>query len=144
MSSLHPKLQEVLDWINEECAFEDDEYTVWVRYGPAPSTGCTVFSERYRITIELRLVEDKVIATPSMTTLGFSGNITGMALTMPNSHLRVCIEQLATIRLSLPEDNINDHFIEVMINERRLKRKRQRAKREVEKTRMACNMNPDH
>lgn len=140
---LHPKLQEVLDWINSECAFEEDEYSVWVRYGNIPSTGCTVFSQRYRISVELRLVGDEVEAQASMTTLGFGGFIAAPKLMMPNNHLRVCIEQLATMRLHLPEDNINDHFVDVLVNERRLARKRRQERREIEKTRMASGMNPN-
>lgn len=142
MSNLHPKLQETLDWINEECAFEEAPYSVWARAGAVPSEWCTVFDSRYRITVELSLKEDKVYAKASMTALGLSGFVEMQELCMPNSHLQVQIEQLATIRLMLPEDNINDHFHKVIENEYKLRRQRRKARREVEKTRMMCNMNP--
>lgn len=142
MSNLHPKLQETLDWINEECSFEESPFSVWARAGAVPSEWCTVFDMRYRITIELQLKEEKVYAKASLATAGFSGSVEAMQLCMPNTHLRVQIEQLATIRLMLPEDNINDHFHKVIENEYKLRRQRRRARREVEKTRMMCNMNP--
>lgn len=122
-------ITDAIAWVNEDLG---DGWHSWAH--SSNGNWCRLYHMKLGISIELRInEEDRVMAKPYCSVLGFSGMVEGMELCLPNSHLYTVICQLETIKHFLPKDNINDYYHEVAVAHMMAERKRRRAEREKAK-----------
>lgn len=113
---------------------EDDPTSGWqVNMRSTDGEWCSLYSISIGIRIEVYLKEDRVMAKAGCNLQGFSGEIAGMELGLPNPHLLQVVMQIETIKWFCPKDNINDHYHNVALEYMQAERKKRRAQRALEK-----------